>query len=142
MNNEEEKVLNKTILDTGIAKPISVSKEEAILLAKQAEEENKKNQPVNNQTSVVAPTPITKEELDEQRINEVNDLMKNDYVKLVEIKHSKKTYIILFLILAVIAGIIIFEVIYFGGKLSWKRSLKQSWVMKENVPYLYSFLLH
>lgn len=118
MNNEEEKVLNKTILDTGIAKPISVSKEEAILLAKQAEEENKKNQPVNNQTSVVAPTPITKEKLDEQRINEVNDLMKNDYVKLVEIKHSKKTYIILFLILAVIAGIIIFEVIYFGGKLS------------------------
>lgn len=118
MNNEEEKVLNKTILDTGIAKPISVSKEEAILLAKQAEEENKKNQPVNNQTAVVAPTPITKEELDEQRINEVNDLMKNDYVKLVEIKHSKKTYIILFLILAVIAGIIIFEVIYFGGKLS------------------------
>lgn len=118
MNNEEKDVLNKTILDTGIAKPISVSKEEAILLAKQAEEENKKNTNASVSTPVVAPTPITKEELDEQRINEVNDLMKNDYVKLVEIKHSKKTYIILFLVLAVIAGIIIFEIIYFGGKLS------------------------
>ncbi len=117
MNNEEEKILNKTILDTGIAKPISVSKEEAVLLARQAEEENKKNINEEVHQTIVTPTQITKEELDEQRINEVNDLMKNDYVKMVEIKHSKKTYIILFLVLALILGIIIFELIYFGGKL-------------------------
>lgn len=108
--NEEEKVLEKTILNPGIAKPISVTKEEAIALAKESEEKNKTAAPIAEAKLV------TKEELDEQRVNEINDLMKNDYVKVVEIHHSKKTYIILFLILALIIGFIIFEVIYFGGK--------------------------
>lgn len=115
-NEEEERVLNKTILDTGIAKPISVSKEEALLLAKQAEENKKVVSNNVAPTNIVTPTLVTQEQLDEQKVNEVNDLMKNDYVKLVEIRHSKKTYIILFAILAVIAAIIIFELIYFGGK--------------------------
>lgn len=43
--------------------------------------------------------------------------MKNDYIKLVEVKHSKLTYIILFAVLALIVGIIIYEVIYYGGKM-------------------------
>lgn len=117
MNNEEESVLNKTILDTGIAKPISVSKEEALRLSSAQSEANKNNVNANAQTNIVTPTIITKEELDEQKINEVNDLMKNDYVKLVEVHHSKKTYIILFLVLAIIVAFIIFELVYFGGKM-------------------------
>ena len=52
-----------------------------------------------------------------QKVNELNDLMKNDYVKVVEVHHSKKTYIILFLILALLVAFIIFEVIHYGGKL-------------------------
>ncbi len=93
--NNEKSVLEKTILDTGIAKPISVTKEEALNMAKQAEEANKV---VNKQPENIASAiPITKEELDEQKVNELNDLMKNDYVKVVEVHHSKKTYIILFL---------------------------------------------
>lgn len=43
--------------------------------------------------------------------------MKNDYVKVVEVHHSKKTYIILFLVLALLVAFIIFEVIHYGGKL-------------------------
>lgn len=114
MNNEsdQDKKLNTTILNTGIAKPISISKEEALKIA--AEQDNTN---VINQTKIVTPTPITKEELDEQKVNELNDLMKNDYVKYVDVKHSKKTYIILILILLVIVGIIIFELIYYGGKM-------------------------
>lgn len=117
MDEDEKNVLNKTVLNTGIAKPISVSKEEALRMASLAEEENKKkeNQVPTNE-NIATPISITKEELDEKRVIEVNDLMKNDYVKLVEIRHSKKTYIILFLVFAAIIGIIIFELIYFGGK--------------------------
>ena len=113
--NNEKSVLEKTILDTGIAKPISVTKEEALNMAKQAEEANKV---VNKQPENIASAiPITKEELDEQKVNELNDLMKNDYVKVVEVHHSKKTYIILFLILALLAAFISFEAIHYGGKL-------------------------
>lgn len=112
MNNEEEKVINSTILNTGVAKPISFSKEEALKAV------NIQNQTPNNSANNIAtPMAITKEEIEEQRVNELNDLMKNDYVKLVEVKHSKLTYVVLFLILAVIIGIIIFEVIYYGGKM-------------------------
>lgn len=112
MNNEEEKkVINTTILNTGIAKPISISKEEAMKIAR----ENNVN--VSTQNNVVSPSPISKEEIEEQKVNELNDLMKNDYVKLVEVKHSKITYIILFLVLAALVGIIIYEIIYFGGKM-------------------------
>lgn len=117
--NEEEHVLNKTILDAGIAKPISVTKEEAISLAKQAEEIEKNKAAQNSPRENIADAiPITKEELDENRVNEINDLMKNDYVKIVESRYSKKTYIILILILIVVVGIIIFELIHFGGKMS------------------------
>ena len=84
-------------------------------MAKQAEQANKV---VNKQPENIASAiPITKEELDEQKVNELNDLMKNDYVKVVEVHHSKKTYIILFLILALLVAFIIFEVIHYGGKL-------------------------
>lgn len=114
MNNEsdKEKVLNNTILNTGIAKPISISKEEALNIATKQENTN-----MINQTKVITPTPITKEELDEQKVNELNDLMENEYIKFVDVKHSKKTYIILILVLIVIAGIIIFEILYYGGKI-------------------------
>lgn len=117
--NEEEHVLNKTILDAGIAKPISVTKEEAISLAKQAEEiEKKKVVQSSTHENIAEAIPITKEELDENRVNEINDLMKNDYVKISESRYSKKTYIILIAILIAVLGIIIFELIHFGGKLS------------------------
>lgn len=118
--NEEEHVLNKTILDVGIAKPISVTKEEAISLAKQADEieKNKVAQSSNTHENIAEAIPITKEELDEERVNEINDLMKNDYVKIAESRYSKKTYIILIAILIAVIGIIIFELIHFGGKLS------------------------
>lgn len=110
--NEEEKVLEKTILNTGIAKPISVSREEAEALAKESNANN--NIP---QAQVAEAIPVTKEELDEQKVNEINDLMKNDYVKLVDVHHSKKTYIILFVVLALIIALIVLEAIYFGGKI-------------------------
>jgi len=117
--NEEDNVLNKTVLDAGIAKPISVTKEEAISLAQQAEkiEESKLKQNDTNK-SVAVPIPITKEELDENRVNEINDLMKNDYVKIVESRYSKKTYIILVVILIIVISIIVLELLYFGGKVS------------------------
>ena len=80
--NNEKSVLEKTILDTGIAKPISVTKEEALNMAKQAEEANKV---VNKQPENIASAiPITKEELDEQKVNELNDLMKMTTLKLLK----------------------------------------------------------
>lgn len=112
MNNEEEQVINNTILNTGVAKPISVSKEEAIKIANEQKQIN-----ATSQNNIATPMPVSKEEIEEQRVNELNDLMKNDYVKLVEVKHSKITYIILFLVLAAIIGIIIYEIIYYGGKI-------------------------
>lgn len=112
MNNEEEKVINSTILNTGVAKPISVSKEDALKIASE-----QKQVIAPNQTNIAKPMPISKEEIEEQKVNELNDLMKNDYIKLVEVKHSKLTYIILFAVLALIVGIIIYEVIYYGGKM-------------------------
>lgn len=112
MNNEEEKVINSTILNTGVAKPISVSKEEAMKIAS---EQKQINVPV--QTNLAKPMPVSKEEIEEQKVNELNDLMKNDYVKLVEVKHSKITYVLLFLVLAAIIGVIIYEIIYYGGKM-------------------------
>lgn len=112
MNNEEEKVMNNTILNTGVAKPISVSKEEALKIAN-----DQKQVSATPQTNIAKPMPVSKEEIEEQKVNELNDLMKNDYIKLVEVKHSKLTYIILFLVLAVIVGFIIFEIIYYGGKM-------------------------
>lgn len=112
MNNEEEKVINSTILNTGVAKPISVSKEEALKIANEQKQVN-----ATTQNNLAKPMPISKEEIEEQKVNELNDLMKNDYVKLVEVKHSKLTYIILFLVLAAIIGVIIYEIIYYGGKM-------------------------
>lgn len=109
---EEEKVINSTILDPGVAKPISVSKEEALKIAHEQAEAMKEEKEQN----FAEIKQVTPEELDEQKVNEVNDFMKNDYVKIVEMQHSKKTYIILFLVLLAIIGIIVFEVIYFGGK--------------------------
>lgn len=112
MNNEEEKVINSTILNTGIAKPMPVSKEEAIKIANSQKVINE-----TNQAKIATPMPVSKEEIEEEKVNELNDLMKNDYIKLVEVKHSKLTYIIMFLVLAGIIGIIIFEIIYYGGKM-------------------------
>ncbi len=117
--NEEDNVLNKTVLDAGIAKPISVTKEEAISLAQQAEKiEKSKLKQNDTNKSVAVPILITKEELDENRVNEINDLMKNDYVKIVESRYSKKTYIILVVILIIVISIIVLELLYFGGKVS------------------------
>ena len=107
--NDEEKIINSTILDPGIAKPISLSKEEALKLAEEQAKENK----VASNDSFAEIKQISKEELDEQKVNEINDLMKNDYVKLVDVHHSKKTYIILILVLVLIISVIIFEIIYF-----------------------------
>ncbi len=119
MNDEETKVVNTTILNTGLAKPIAVSKEDALNLAHAQELQGvKKQQSAADDTPLASIIPTSKQELDEQKINEINDLMKDDYVKLVEVRHSKKTYILLILGLILIVGIIIFELIYFGGKMS------------------------
>lgn len=123
MNDEETKVVNTTILNTGLAKPIAVSKEDALNLAHAQELQGvKKQQSAADDTPLASIIPTSKQELDEQKINEINDLMKDDYVKLVEVRHSKKTYILLILGLILIVGIIIFELIYFGGKMSWKTN--------------------
>ena len=123
MNDEETKVVNTTILNTGLAKPIAVSKEDALNLAHAQELQGvKKQQSAADDTPLASIIPTSKQELDEQKINEINDLMKEDYVKLVEVRHSKKTYILLILGLILIVGIIIFELIYFGGKMSWKTN--------------------
>ncbi|MCH5166590.1 MAG: hypothetical protein J1F35_01735 [Erysipelotrichales bacterium] len=109
MNDEEEKIINQTILNPGLAQPIAVSKEEAIAKAHEQAQETKGTDNVK----FAEIQHVTQEDLDEQRVNEVNDLMKNDYVKLVDAKYSKKTYFILFGVLAFIIVLIIIEVILF-----------------------------
>lgn len=42
---------------------------------------------------------------------------KNEYIKIVEVRHKPITYVILSLILVIIIGIIIVEIIYYGGNL-------------------------
>lgn len=117
--DEGEKEIKTIVLKPGIAKPISVSKEDALNIAQEQEKnkvKEKQDEISINDTSLAEVKQVTKEELDEKKVNELNDLMKNDYVKLEDIKYSKKTYIILICALIVIIGIIIFEVIYFGNK--------------------------
>ena len=110
MNDEEEKVINQTVLNQGLATPIAVSKEEAIAKAHEQAQEIKGTNNVN----FAEIKQVTQEELDQEKVNEVNDLMKNDYVKLVDVKYSKKTYIILFGVLALIVALIIIEVVIFS----------------------------
>lgn len=117
MNEEDKKVkLETTILNPGLAKPIKISSKDAEDIALKQQEESAMVEVEHTVDRVATPTKITKEELDEQKINELNDLMKNDYVRIVDVHHSKKTYIILFLVLFIIILIIVAEVIYFGGK--------------------------
>lgn len=117
--DEEEKEIKTIILNPGIAKPISVSKEDALNVAQEQEKnkiQDKLEEQKINDASLAEIKQVTKEELDEKKVNELNDLMENDYVKLENIKHSKKTLIILICALIIIIGIIIFEIIIFGNK--------------------------
>lgn len=63
MNNEEEKVINSTILNTGVAKPISVSKEEALKIASE-----QKQVITPNQTNIAKPMPISKDKSRNKRL--------------------------------------------------------------------------
>lgn len=114
--NEEEKPVGMTILNPGMAKPIAVSKEQAVQVAHEQESAQQEVEEVKPQTNFAEIQQVTKEELDEQKVNEVNDLMKNDYVKLKDVKYSKKTIMIMILVLAAIVGIVVLEVFIFGGK--------------------------
>lgn len=108
----EEEVKKETLKIDNYVAPISVSKADAYNVAQKQQEEKhiETKQVVNN---VVTPKNITKEELELQRINEINDLMQNEFTEIKYLKHSPKTYIIMILVLLAIICVIVLELIYY-----------------------------
>ena len=113
---EEEVKKEVVVINSNVAAPISVSKADAYRIAQ--EQENNKQEVVEEvvEDNIVAPTKITKEELDQQRINEVNDLVDNELTRIVEYQYSKKTYTIMYAILGFIIVVILLEILYYAMK--------------------------
>lgn len=103
MNDETPKII--TNLDKGAAKPIPIDSRDAIMIARQQNNEIS-SEPVKEENNFAEIIPDDKDiEIDVNRVNHVNDL-----VKVVDVKYSKKTVIILAAVLVVlIAFFLIFE---------------------------------
>lgn len=111
----EEETKKETLKIDHTVSPISVSKETAYEIA--ALQESHKNEGINKEekNDVAEIIPTTKEEIELKKVEEVNNLMKDEFVEIKQLRHSPKLYIIMVLVLLLIIGIIIFELIYYSN---------------------------
>lgn len=124
---EEENKKEIMVLGGNIVTPTKVSKEEAYKVANNQQQERlrieeelkREDEEIEKlEDSVATPIKVEKK-INMEMVNQVNDLAakeKEEYVRIVEMQHSPKTYLIMILILGLIVAIIVFEIIYYASK--------------------------